>query len=385
MDNSNHVELSTANNNVNKKTKFRIVKEKPSYSPIEREEIPKQTEPNLRSSYQGMKNSHRFYLTPIARKQIFTHIGWGKRTRTNHIEQGGILLGHIYVDSEKQLTYGIVEHTIAAKTKGSAAYVEFSHKIWKEMLDQVDNFSRKNPDCNLQVIGWYHTHPNELPVFMSGTDKNTQARLFNQDWHFAIVLNPHKRIWKAFWRRKAIECEGQMIINPDEVGLYDSKNFHITEETQHNTCQRLLQNCENLKNVASSLPNQALSYGLTFATGLGTGLLASSLVGDEDKSAIPTQHTQNSQSIKTLEDEQITEKNEKLQKQIKPQFKEQGNNPSKKTPPTNKQKESVSASNDAPLLTTDKQKIEVTKPTIQLDSKPDTEDGNPQQKNHDNQ
>ena len=51
---------------------------------------------------------------------------------------------------------------------------------------------------------------------MSSTDTATQSRLFSQDWHFAIVMNPHKKIWRVFQGGNSKECKGFMIEKPKE-------------------------------------------------------------------------------------------------------------------------------------------------------------------------
>jgi len=76
------------------------------------------------------------------------------------------------------------------------------------MIDMVDVYLEENPDKSVQIIGWYHTHPRNLGVFMSHTDINTQKLHFNKNWHYAIVLNPQKKIWKAFYGEQAHECLG---------------------------------------------------------------------------------------------------------------------------------------------------------------------------------
>lgn len=68
----------------------------------------------------------------------------------------------------------------------------------------------------MRVIGWYHTHPNNLGVFMSGTDQRTQATFFSANWQFAIVLNPHRLQWKAFAGEQATECPGFVCKNFNE-------------------------------------------------------------------------------------------------------------------------------------------------------------------------
>lgn len=46
---------------------------------------------------------------------------------------------------------------------------------------------------------------------MSGTDRTTQQRLFGNDWQFAIVLNPHKKIWRAFYGANSSGCRGYVL------------------------------------------------------------------------------------------------------------------------------------------------------------------------------
>jgi proteasome lid subunit RPN8/RPN11 len=79
------------------------------------------------------------------------------------------------------------------------------------MIDKLDLINEDNQEDELQVIGWYHTHPGRLSVFMSGTDLNTQSKMFSMVWQFAIVLNPQKQLWRAFSGSKAKECKGYML------------------------------------------------------------------------------------------------------------------------------------------------------------------------------
>jgi proteasome lid subunit RPN8/RPN11 len=100
--------------------------------------------------------------------------------------------------------------------KGSSVHLEMTHDTWKEMLDSADKLLEQSPQRELQIIGWYHTHPNGLQVFMSGTDRDTQSRMFAHDWQFAVVLNPQKQRWRAFFGHTARECKGYVIA--DEEG-----------------------------------------------------------------------------------------------------------------------------------------------------------------------
>ena len=65
---------------------------------------------------------------------------------------------------------------------------------------------------SLRVVGWYHTHPNGLDVFMSGTDRDTQRALFPGAAQFALVLNPHRRLWRAFRGADSDPCHAAVIV-----------------------------------------------------------------------------------------------------------------------------------------------------------------------------
>lgn len=211
--------------------KFEITNYTPPFEPVQRKK------PSFRviqehDSYieYAHSKSHMLFITGEAMKQIFNHVEWGKRTGHNIVEQGGILLGQVFRDENKKLTYGIAEAAIAGSlAKGSSAYLNMTHETWKQMLDSVDDILNENPEKNLQIIGWYHTHPNELSVFMSGTDQSTQRRLFSHDWQFAMVLNPHRQIWKAFHGMNADECRGFVI-----DGIHDSEPICFPEEFSAN-------------------------------------------------------------------------------------------------------------------------------------------------------
>lgn len=166
----------------------------------------------------------RLYISIKAKKQIWEHIKWSNlQTPVNKHEQGGILLGQVYFDSTDSVQYGIVEQVVYGDSaKGNSVYLEMNHETWSQMLNDADVIIDNERGSNIQVIGWYHTHPNNLDVFMSGTDMNTQQRFFNQPWHYAVVLNPHKQIWKAFFGADARDCEGYF--------LKDKESDKIVEE-----------------------------------------------------------------------------------------------------------------------------------------------------------
>ncbi|PTX61108.1 JAB1/Mov34/MPN/PAD-1 ubiquitin protease [Kordia periserrulae] len=169
-------------------------------------------EKEIISNTQKIDTKNSLYISSSAKENIFSHIGWGKDISSNSVEQGGLLIGHSYKNRSDNSIIGHVEVAIPATTaKGSMTYLEFNHATWKMMMDKLDAINEATIERDLQIIGWYHTHPGRLSVFMSGTDMNTQRKMFSKEWQFAIVLNPQKQFWRAFNGRNAEECNGYML------------------------------------------------------------------------------------------------------------------------------------------------------------------------------
>lgn len=137
-----------------------------------------------------------------AEREIKKHIGWAKKTRQNVREQGGILIGSPFLVDGR--TVSVVECVIPAElSESSAAYLKMDTETWVKMLNIYDE---RYQEQGLYVMGWFHTHPNSLGVFMSSTDMGTQQRFFREDWHFAVVLNPHRRLAACFHSAQAFPC-----------------------------------------------------------------------------------------------------------------------------------------------------------------------------------
>ena len=148
---------------------------------------------------------HQLLVLGEAARVLLSHVGWGAATAANRVEQGGILVGEAYRDSERGMVYGLVDRALPGhRAYGSPTYVDLRPDDWKDMLDRAELTT--DGGRRRRVLGWYHTHPNGLAVFMSGTDRSTQRRVFAEDWHFALVLNPHRQEAQAFHGADAERC-----------------------------------------------------------------------------------------------------------------------------------------------------------------------------------
>lgn len=116
------------------------------------------------------------HQTAIA--QVVAH----SRSNTGY-ELGGALLGHAY-----RYKKGIVVEVKAALPAVSAdhgpVHFTFSADSWSKLhQDRAAHYS------NLDIIGWFHTHP-DLGVFYSSDDVVVHSAAFTLPWHVGLVVDP---------------------------------------------------------------------------------------------------------------------------------------------------------------------------------------------------
>lgn len=196
---------------VTPKPKMRIVSVEGGPT-LERRQHPNYREGYKVTSLREEGSDYTVYLSLKAIDEIFEHIKWEQKTDENIVEQGGLYLGNSYSNSEHG-DFSVVSAALPARaTRGSATYVEFTHAIWNDLIEEINNLKVAGIfDENWVILGWYHTHPNDLDVFMSGTDMNTQRKLFYNSWNSALVLNPHRGLARAFRGQTAAPANLRLI------------------------------------------------------------------------------------------------------------------------------------------------------------------------------
>ncbi len=156
---------------------------------------------------------HQLLFTPHAAELLRGLTDWGTESERNVIEQQGIMLGKVY-RTPRGFT-GVVEELVLSSAVGNAVYVESSHSEWSEMDRRMDELNEQREE-KLVKVGWWHTHPN-MSIFMSGTDRRTQADYFYQPWQFAAVFNPQAELWGAYIGECAQACTGKWITEGTET------------------------------------------------------------------------------------------------------------------------------------------------------------------------
>lgn len=136
-------------------------------------------------------------FTPKAAAELDKHILWGKTTPQNIVELMGYMVGRVFYSKENGILIGVCECTVPIDALGNSTYFEATEEQMFDVTEKSKEIAKSLGD-DYRIIGWYHTHPGNLSVFMSGTDERNQRALFPLDWHFAVVLNPQKRVWRGF-------------------------------------------------------------------------------------------------------------------------------------------------------------------------------------------
>ena len=182
-------------------------------------------------------------FTPYAASRLFSYIGWRRDDfPENRKEQGGLLIGRYIRNPEGRPVQAEVVEVLLAQTECRyPGYIEWDGmeeiRLQRLFFDIKDSMAASDPAAaeELEIIGWWHTHPNDLNVFMSLTDMETQAVKCSRPEKYSVVLNPHKGIWRAFAGKNAEEVPAVMLIgepagNTEKSDTVDDQNDHPEKE-----------------------------------------------------------------------------------------------------------------------------------------------------------
>ena len=171
-------------------------------------------ETRLSDNFASASSSYKLIIRHEAVREIFSFIEWDTGQRDDmRVEQGGILLGKRFYDSENGIHFAVVSKAITADDAiGSSGYLDITRECWSVMYAKKDEYNGKTGE-NAVILGWFHTHPNMLSCFMSGTDRNTQNLFFNGDNTYSIVINPQRHLLKAFRAKECYATQAFLIVN----------------------------------------------------------------------------------------------------------------------------------------------------------------------------
>jgi len=118
------------------------------------------------------------------------------------VELGGLLAGEPYYVATRDAYCILITHAFAADGgKETSISFEYTPEAWEALTPKLQAM----PEGSV-VVGSYHSHPG-LGVFLSSTDLNTQADVFNQDWQIALVIDPVKNDTGFFISAKGTKAD----------------------------------------------------------------------------------------------------------------------------------------------------------------------------------
>lgn len=163
------------------------------------------------------------YTSYAAKKQMDI-IGWKRDDfPKNRKEQGGWLLGYYVFNEDGIPVQGEVTEVLEAVTECRLpGYIEWDAleeiRLQQTFFQMKDNLAKVDPVAaeRFSVLGWWHTHPNSLDVFLSSTDMETVRLKYYKPEKYSIVLNPHRGTFRAFAGVNAVEVPVIMLLSDNK-------------------------------------------------------------------------------------------------------------------------------------------------------------------------
>lgn len=126
-------------------------------------------------------NGLKVYMQQRALRQIYDH---GQSDLS--VELGGLLLGSVKKGMD-ELSIKVLATIPVTSLDHGPIHFTFTADAWAQV-----NRERLAKYPDLDVVGWYHTHPG-LGVFFSADDVVVQKAAFVMPWHVALVVDPIRK------------------------------------------------------------------------------------------------------------------------------------------------------------------------------------------------
>ncbi len=200
---------------------------------INEKEYPKFTNTSIRLKPEGGRLAYknvRIVFEPSAVEPLFEYIAWGKKYRRGDVEQAGILIGNYYRDYSEQyeVIWADVVTVVPADpllVNASFESINITASAWKKMYEDAEEYRTEN----LKIVGWYHTHLDQISTRFSGLDRNTQRKAFTYKYSFGVVLNPNQRKWSVFYGPESQECIGDIVFDEKLAVKYEKPKITIRQ------------------------------------------------------------------------------------------------------------------------------------------------------------
>lgn len=158
----------------------------------------------------GWKNSIPVVFTPNAAAELYHYFHWGQRHPQNLSEQMAALIGHRLSDGF--LVEFVSPVYLAKRNTMQAAFTQESLASgWMETeainVSYHDCEDLKLLDTPCSLLGFVHSHPDELDLFLSEADARLHRILMEKDIALSVIVHPQKRQLSAFYGNRLENAE----------------------------------------------------------------------------------------------------------------------------------------------------------------------------------
>lgn len=151
-------------------------------------------------------------VLPQTAKMLFEYFEWGTTKKTK--EKICALYGNIFNCSETINSYFASVSTMLPIEQVDSSITEL--KINADMIRTA--FKNADPLSGRTLLGFAHSHPNQLTIAMSLGDYAFHRSLYNMDWRSAmtLIINPQKKHFAAYTGSNADHIEASFLVPKDK-------------------------------------------------------------------------------------------------------------------------------------------------------------------------
>lgn len=172
----------------------------------------------------GWENTMQVFFTPNAARELFHYFHWGQRHPQNLSELLAALIGRRLSDCV--LVEFVSPAYLEMRNTKQAQFTETSlHSgiteaaAINETYLQCPSLCLTDEPCAL--LGFVHSHPDELELFLSEADVELHQLLVKKGQMLSMILNPQKRQIAAYWGQDMSLAEIQLLMDTSELPLWD--------------------------------------------------------------------------------------------------------------------------------------------------------------------
>lgn len=184
----------------------------------------RKTVPRLRGIHlrYGWGNGIPVVFTPNAARELHHYFHWGQRHPQNLSELMAALVGHKLRDA--LLVEFVSPVFLAKRNTAEALFTSESLESGRMEADAVNLSYFKCTELRLmdtpcELLGFVHSHPDELDLFLSEGDVYLHRQLSEENIRLSVIVNPQKRQIAAFCGKEPKPAEVRIL--SDEKDLPD--------------------------------------------------------------------------------------------------------------------------------------------------------------------